>query len=274
MGQSADRSGYNHQQGLIWPRDDADPQRHPARVRYPYVPRGQLRPGSVALWGAPEQSPQPRPQFAKTTAREQRSPQVYRITLTLGGLTVAAVGAFVVAVPVANAILPLRPITTIAADLPTVRATAPRIAAQPPYPLTAPGAVPSPMLMSANDPAPSITGSPRALSAPSPLDLFDCHDCLGMDPRFAGVTITLRGGQAAQNQIADQIAVLGPAAVTRLPDGIGAATHQVRYFRDEDQPAAQALADRLNAVLVDVTWLAADAPPKIDILLATPPDVN
>lgn len=246
----------------VWPRLVAtEPQRHPSRARHPYVPRGQLRPGGLALWGIQDKPP------IRQHSAAQSPPltvPMQRNWLTIGGLTLASAGAFAIAVPLVNMLVPKASSQNLVAVAPQIADLA--LSQVPPAEMSAPI---TPALM----PSQPLRQAPLQImvAAPAP-NPFVCPACSGPDPRFAGITIVLRGDDRLQIQSLDQRGLLDAAQVMTAPVGIAVSTAQVRYFRNADRPAAIALADIFSAVLVDVTWLSDAAPAKLELLLPTDED--
>jgi hypothetical protein len=242
----------------VWPRViHGEPQRHPARQRRPYAPRGHVSAESLALWGVQD----PPVDWRNNTPIVQPPRNLRRKRLMAGAMMAAVAGSVATLWPAAEET------PSLAAPLPMAAATVLTFTDTPPL---RPVTVPSPRR---GDPAVADsrldTFAAPPLTAPSSLDRFVCVTCTGADPRLGGVTVTVQSADLSrQRDTMVQILALGATALPAPSGAIGVAAPQVRFYHSGDAGAARALADRFGAVLVDVTWLSATAPSRIDLLLA------
>lgn len=125
--------------------------------------------------------------------------------------------------------------------------------------------------ITARQDAPTIRQPAQPISAPV-VDSFVCADCVSPMPRLSGITLSLFTFDTDVTADKDWFAAAGASDVRTAVAQIAPRTNQVRFYRPDDAAAAQALAQRYNASLVDLTWFApADQNAKIDILLAEAP---
>lgn len=273
-------------QAPVWPRIAPDqPVRHSARQRRPYRPRGVVRAESLALWGAQDTST---PQRAFVAASPRVSP---RKRLVAAGVASAIAGTIVLVLPTSDTpqpsvavqppvmVTPLRPAPMIlrvepampvtrsvfaqpaVQPVPRVQDDAPTIAMQ--SPLFAASAAPR-----IATPVRPVSARPAMAEPALATGAFRCADCTSSTLRLDGITVTLHGAGATQARAADTITAMGGEVLSRRQATISVTRSQIRFYRAQDVATAQSLANRFDAVLVDVTWLSETAPARFDLLLA------
>ena len=160
------------------------------------------------------------------------------------------------------------PEPTPAEIVPDAMTTAPAALASAPAPVSQDLPRPS----DATDPAPAllVTVAPDlALTATAPTP-FTCQDCSFVIPELADLTVVLfQPAGIMPWEAAGRLSALGVGGVAMSEAAIPVVENQVRYYSEDDLGAAQILADRYGATLVDLTWYdPAPAASNLDLWLA------
>lgn len=264
----------------------ADEGQLPLRTRTNYKARGQGLedlPNSD-LMPAPEDSRKaikPR-QITDASATENSGPSK---VLIFGGIAaVVVVGGFLALG--GNEPAP----ATVVATAPDAPAPAPLVETAPeaPAPETGPAAMTTaptafadapgtvlqdlPRLVAATDATPVLmtTAAPDlalTAAAPSP---FTCQDCSFVIPELGDLTVVLfQPAGIMPWEAAGRLRELGVRGVAMSEAAIPVVENQVRYYSDDDLGAAQILAIRYGAAVVDLTWYdPAPAASNLDLWLA------
>lgn len=168
----------------------------------------------------------------------------------------------------------------VAAVEPEATIAAPALAPQPTAFLRVPdlvarsGVISRPDIAGTTSKAP-VTVLPAALGIPSPVDPFTCQDCTPALPRFENIAIEVLATDAEAVAVRDALTSLDAQSVRFTAAQIPVSDNQVRFYRPQDAAAAQALATRYGATLVDLTWFApATDTAKIDLFLAASPQAG
>lgn len=124
----------------------------------------------------------------------------------------------------------------------------------------------------ADDPSPAVFASdvPELALTATPPAPFTCDDCSIVVPELATVTVVLFQPSATMSwDAATRLRALGVGAVAMSDAAIPSAKNQIRYYSQDALAAAQILATRYDATLVDLTWYdPAPAASNIDLWLA------
>lgn len=121
--------------------------------------------------------------------------------------------------------------------------------------------------------APQVSGRPDGLTALQPDDPLVCRDCTAPLAPFDGLRFTVHADSTDTAAVRTARSVLSAQAYDVTESRIGVAQTHVRFYRAQDAAAAQALAARYDAALVDLTWFApGDAPARVDLFMAMPTD--
>lgn len=110
------------------------------------------------------------------------------------------------------------------------------------------------------------------LVAPAPMP-FDCGACANTSPELQTVAITLFAPEQSSRTAAQKLRQLGVSDLSTAPNPIGVRENQVRFYHAADAIAANTLARRFDANLVDLTWFGqTPAPAQLELWLAAPTD--
>ncbi len=294
----------------VWPREvSGAPVRHPSRSRSAYIPRGQRGLELAATWHIDEAArldrkahelslqrdaakarkdrTTPAPSAAFVAPHNIRRAAIAAIPVLGFGLALAGLSASQRAAPTppeqATAALeapqavggpfatpPNVPAAGPAQPLPT--AVAPNVMGRAPLLAARPVRLDNPSFTFAAIP-PQVPAVPDNLTAPQPDAAFVCHDCTAPLAPFENVTVTVQADSADATALQTANAVLGAQTYVVTASQIDVTQTHVRFYRPEDAAAAQALAARYNAAVVDLTWFAPDAAPaRIDLFVAPAKD--
>lgn len=106
-------------------------------------------------------------------------------------------------------------------------------------------------------------------------DPFVCRDCVSVTPYLAGFTVSVFSADANPATDINALAALGAQVGPATALQIVPASNQVRFYHTQDAVAADRLAARYGAVLVDLSWFPNGAVTgQIDLLLAANPAIT